>query len=846
MWPLKCPRDSGIPIYSRGAWLLLLWPPQTGKEGDGRCYEREAAPRMPPCKPLGTTVGHTGDVMGVGASSPDPPQIPPEMGRKKRGVAPLLTLRKRLARRRWRASKGFDHAQVFNDFLNSAGWTVREVAALVHEYEATAALRELTAQADAARPPARSCRADLGRLLESRLCADVTLAYRGTAFPAHRALLSARCPFFRDLLSEAGGGPRQQMMVVEMDIPGVGVELFGDLLRYLYTGELSVAGEAGSSAALSTLLRLSEQFGVPNPLAHDLRRMLEGGHLADTSLVWEVPGSGGGTEQEAEFPCHRAVLAARCPFFRGVIQRRTTTASGSGAVCDVGGTTPGCRMRVVLDAGVVPVRHARVLLWALYQDTVDLSMLPCSSGGSLADEFMELYQVARLIEVDSLAQACEDALVELLGPDTLCGVLQWSEQPHGSPWVHRQAMAFLAEEFSALAVTPLLFQLTKGQLLTLLQSDCLQASELEILVAVLKWGEQQLLKRMEEREPNIVSQTAHSVARRGARSRRDLLSDGELRDLLSELLCHVRTAHVLPPAADALLSAQRRGLFPRPPPCMLGGEEAPPSRGAASWLAGPRPRLFAPYVEEAKAWLEDQLSQEQALGPVSPSPWPPHLSHIPDTLYMVDKGAAGGFREACPCVPHGVAPVPAVRLPDPSLPVLSEELLRQMRQREQELRQGAARAYSLGANRCAISHQLQLRVVREAGLPDQAATLLAQAPPPNEDWTPASMTQDPLDLMVARPATSARAPPNPILVPPSRAPPRRLAPPSDLRLHRQPHLGRRALRLAELQSENSNLSKMIPDIAMATATLEHLDLAESDKDNYGCEADDLSPVHMLV
>lgn len=87
-----------------------------------------------------------------------------------------------------------------------------QVAALVHEYEATAALRELTAQADAARPPARSCRADLGRLLESRLCADVTLAYRGTAFPAHRALLSARCPFFRDLLSEAGGGPRQQMV----------------------------------------------------------------------------------------------------------------------------------------------------------------------------------------------------------------------------------------------------------------------------------------------------------------------------------------------------------------------------------------------------------------------------------------------------------------------------------------------------------------------------------------------------------------------------------------------------------------------------------------------------------
>ncbi|KAH8027900.1 hypothetical protein HPB51_011130 [Rhipicephalus microplus] len=365
----------------------------------------------------------------------------------------------------------------------------------------------------------------------------------------------------------------RSQMVLEMDIPGVGVELFGDLLRYLYTGELSVAGEAGSSAALSTLLRLSEQFGVPNPLAHDLRRMLEGGHLVDASLVWEVPGS-----VEQEFPCHRVVLAARCPFFRGVIQRRTT-AGGEGG-----------RMRIVLDA-------------------------------------------------------CEDALVELLGPDTLCGVLQWSEQPHGSPWVHRQAMAFLAEEFSALAATPLLFQLTKGQLLALLQSNFLQASELEVLVAVLKWGEQQLLKRMEEREPNIVSQTTHSVARRGARSRRDLLSDNELRDLLSELLCHVRTAHVLPPGAEALLSAQRRGLFPRPPPCMLGGEEAPPSRGAAaSWLTGPRPRLFTPYVEEAKAWLEEQLSQEQALGPVSPSP---PTCHTFQTLCTWSTKELHSERRAC-------------------------------------------------------------------------------------------------------------------------------------------------------------------------------------------------------
>ncbi|KAL3232037.1 hypothetical protein MRX96_023118 [Rhipicephalus microplus] len=633
-------------------------------------------------------------------------------GRKKR--APLLTLRKRLARRRWRASKGFDHAQVFNDFLNSAGWTVREVAALVHDYEATGALRELTAHADAARPPARSCRADLGRLLESRLCTDVTLAYRGTAFPAHRALLSARCPFFRDLLSE---GARQQMMVLEMDIPGVGVELFGDLLRYLYTGELSVAGEAGSSAALSTLLRLSEQFGVPNPLAHDLRRMLEGGHLADASLVWEVPGS---VEQD-----DGPLLVVK-----------------------------GGRMRIVLDGTVVPLRYARILLWALYQDTVDLSVL----SGSLAEELMELYQVARLIEVDSLAQ------------DTLCGVLQWSEQPHGSPWVHRQAMAFLAEEFSALAATPLLFQLTKGQLLALLQSNFLQASELEVLVAVLKWGgaavaQEDGRKRAEHCEPDDTQCCQAWCPQSAGPPERQRTAGPALRAVVPCADC-TRAS----PRCGSLAVSAAAGPFSSPTAVHAGrGGGTAFQRSCGLLVDWPSASPLHPLRGRSQGLAGGAALPGASIGTCVTKP-PPHLSHIPDTLYMVDKGAT--FREAC--VPHG--PAPAVRLPDPSLPVLSEELLRQMRQRMQELRHGAARAYSLGGQ--SVRHQ-----------PPAAAAC-------------------------------------------------------DLRLHRQPHLGRRALRLAELQSEN--LSKMIPDIAMATATLEHLDLAESDKDEYGCEVGDLSPVHMLV
>jgi BTB/POZ domain-containing protein 7 len=73
----------------------------------------------------------------------------------------------------------------------------------------------------------------------------------------------------------------------------------------------------------------------------------------------------------------------------------------------------------------------------------------------------------------------------------------------------------------------------------------LQASELEILQAVIRWGEHQLVRRMEEREPNILSGTTHSITRKGVR--RADLSDHELKEILSRLLPLVRIDYILPP-----------------------------------------------------------------------------------------------------------------------------------------------------------------------------------------------------------------------------------------------------------------------------------------------------------
>ncbi|KAG8176022.1 hypothetical protein JTE90_025349 [Oedothorax gibbosus] len=699
--------------------------------------------------------------MGVSASSHPPLEEPPlasypsvpqvdQWGKpeKKKGKGLSSTLRKRFARRR-RAGKGYhDHAQVFRDLI--ADWSPRDVVSLVEEYEATSALKEITLQAEAARPPASTCKRDLGTLFQNRYCSDINLIYQGTVFSVHRAILAARCPFFREMLNSLSSVCTE--VAVDIDIAGVSTSMFGELLRYLYTGELALPPSGGGN--FDVLYQLSEQFGIPNPLEQDLRYLLETGIYSDVSLSFTSPSDAtpsvrGQTayvcdhvlmEAEGkpckichgpnEFWCHRAILSARSPFFRNVIHRQQRREDGGAH-----------RTRILLDDSVIPRRYACILLRAVYQDALEFGAPSASSrdvsaseqgakGGSrgevpqsAVEEAMQLHEVARFIEMDALVQSCEDFLVESLSLESLLSVLRWSSQPHGSAWVYRQAVHFMREEFMGLAASPLLCQLEKQHLVDVLKSDFLQAGELEVLQAVLKWGEHQLFKRVEEREPNLVSHTAHSVARRGLR-RRDL-SDGELRELLSDLLGCVRVAHVLPQDSEVLLSCVRRGLVSTPPPHMLGDDLGTVHKPPRAWVRGRnshglyvKPRLFTPFVEEAKAWLEEQLGSEAGEVVRGGHPvW--HMSHIPDALYMVEKPLS--FSEGL--ITGHLCPPPHDYTRDL---VLDEPTLRAMKHREKELRASgsARRAYAVVRNHCDVTKLLQLRVVREFGLPDRAMELL--------------------------------------------------------------------------------------------------------------------------
>ncbi|XP_071800469.1 BTB/POZ domain-containing protein 7-like [Asterias amurensis] len=660
---------------------------------------------------------------------------------KKKKTTSLASLKKRIVRKK-RTGKSLDHARAMREMASA--WNPLDVYSLVEEYDALAALKELTIQTDLARSSTTSLKDDLSDLYDFKFCSDVDFIFRESVFPVHRAILSCRCPYFRKLMAQY---PHYGAKVpIKLRVSGVSVNTFSALLRYLYSGDFIAQDSRLDS--LDTLIQLGEKFGTPSPLEHDFRRLLETGEFTDAVLVFssdleldktevtpEAAAAPPMPHRTSSLRCHRSVLAARSPFFRNLLQKRQRTGEDSIERTFHGPT------KIVLDDSIIPKKYAQVLLYAIYQDVLDLSLvLPDSpSVGSLGEAqamasgkapmsrvemAMELYQIARFLDLGSMAQACEDTLANALCAENLVSILNWSSEPHGSRWVHRQAMHFLREEFSNIIASPVLFDLSKSLLKKAIKSDFLQASEAEVLKAVVKWGEHQLIRRMEDREPNLVSNTQHSVSRKGIK-RRDL-DNRELREIISDLLPLVRLDHIIPRSHEALASAVKRGLIPTPPSHMLPGDDQTSQHNL--WISGkrrrskPRPRLFTPYVEEAKSILEEQMVSDVDSVRLRRM----RMSYVPDALYMLEErgecSSEGHMNRSQSCPPS---------LIKSSFPTLDESTVKAMLGREKDLHRcsGTQRAYSL---RCidsiAVARQIQTRIVREYGLPDEAIEIFATIP----------------------------------------------------------------------------------------------------------------------
>uniref|UniRef100_A0A2K6FUA5 BTB domain containing 7 n=1 Tax=Propithecus coquereli TaxID=379532 RepID=A0A2K6FUA5_PROCO len=169
----------------------------------------------------------------------------------------------------------------------------------------------------------------------------------------------------------------------------------------------------------------------------------------------------------------------------------------------------------------------------------------------------------------------------------------------------------------------------------------------------------------------------------------------------------------------------KRGLISTPPSDMLPTTEGGKSN---AWLrqknAGiyVRPRLFSPYVEEAKSVLDEMMVEQTDLVRLRMV----RMSNVPDTLYMVNNAVP----QCCHMISHqqissnqsSPPSVVANEIPVPRLLIMKD-----MVRRLQELRhtEQVQRAYALNCGEGAtVSYEIQIRVLREFGLADAAAELL--------------------------------------------------------------------------------------------------------------------------
>lgn len=102
-------------------------------------------------------------------------------------------------------------------------------------------------------------------------------------------------------------------------------------------------------------------------------------------------------------------------------------------------------------------------------------------------------------------------------------------------------------------------------------------------------------------EPNVLNQTPYSVNRKNGRKRD--VSDVEMREILSELVPHIRIDHIIPPNNEILNQAIRRNLVNAPRSHTMGGDQH--YGRVYAWIRSQtglfmRPRLFMPYYEEIK------------------------------------------------------------------------------------------------------------------------------------------------------------------------------------------------------------------------------------------------------
>ncbi|XP_060711332.1 BTB/POZ domain-containing protein 9 [Hemiscyllium ocellatum] len=98
----------------------------------------------------------------------------------------------------------------------------------------------------------------VGALIHREEYSDVTFLVEKKRFTAHRVILAARCQYFRALLY---GGMREAHSQAEIPLEDTPAEAFTMLLKYIYTGQVTLSNE--KEEILLDFLSLAHKYGFP-------------------------------------------------------------------------------------------------------------------------------------------------------------------------------------------------------------------------------------------------------------------------------------------------------------------------------------------------------------------------------------------------------------------------------------------------------------------------------------------------------------------------------------------------------------------------------------------------------
>lgn len=212
-----------------------------------------------------------------------------------------------------RHCKGSDHGRCFREYFIDCPSDI--LKSLLGQYEALTLLKDLSVQADLARPPAQTLGQNLGELFESESCCDIILVYQGHhRIPAHKSVLMARCPYFSRHLAFHKS---EEFHIKTRNCGTVSLPVLKAVLKYLYTGNADplTALAVNQTEAIAVL---EDEFGVPNSLESDVSFLLETLSLGDLRLAFD---------DQMEYLCHRTIVAARSPYLARVINKKTPSSS---------------------------------------------------------------------------------------------------------------------------------------------------------------------------------------------------------------------------------------------------------------------------------------------------------------------------------------------------------------------------------------------------------------------------------------------------------------------------------------------------------------------------------------